>query len=92
MRLSRGDPINNQSLGYIPSSLTGGGTAVEIASVNPDGSGHLEVTMGGNSLSFLTGVVIRFERTAVGAWTCVIDQQAALKWDERYRPKGCVIL
>lgn len=92
MRLSRGDPINNQSLGYVPSSLTAGTVAVEIATANPDGSGHLEVTMGGKSLSFLAGVVIRFDRSAGGAWTCVIDKQAAFKWEDAFRPKGCVVM
>ena len=92
MRLSRGDTINNQSLGYSPSALTTGNGTAEIASVNPDGSGHLQVTMGDNSLSFLAGVVIRFERAADGAWRCVINKQAASKWEENYRPKGCVVL
>ncbi|XKH02534.1 pilin [Marinobacter nauticus] len=90
--LTNSSTINNTSLGYTPSQLTTGNTATEIATTNPDGSGHLQVTMGGSTQSGLTGLVIRFERTPVGDWSCVIDSSAASGWKMSYTPAGCTVI
>ncbi|MCG8523346.1 MAG: pilin [Pseudomonadales bacterium] len=87
--LSGSTPVNNETLGYSPSSLTDGSASVEIATVNPDGSGHMEVTMGGNAHPNLTGIVIRYERNIDGAWSCSIDRTAAPNWQSRLVPSGC---
>lgn len=84
--------INNQSLGYTPSSLTTGDFSTEIATVNADGSGHLEVTVGGSAHPNLTDVVVRFERSSAGVWTCVIDRSSAPNWKDSYRPGSCSVL
>jgi type IV pilus assembly protein PilA len=87
--LSASTPVNNETLGYSPSAMTVGSSAIEIATVNPDGSGHIEVTMGGNAHPNLAGIVIRYERSIGGAWTCVIDRTAAPNWQSRLLPPGC---
>lgn len=91
--LSNNEPINNASLGYVPSQLTTGNTATEIATANADGSGHLQVTMGGSAQSGLAGLVIRFERTTAGQWSCVIDKTAVSGfWKASYKPSGCTVI
>lgn len=83
---------DNGTLGYVPSSLTTGTSTVNIGIVNPDGSGHLEVTMGANAHPILAGLIIRYERTSAGVWSCVIDRSSALLWNGSYRPGQCLIL
>jgi len=87
--LSNNEAINNASLDYMPSQLTTGDTATEIATANPDGSGHLEVTMGGNAQAGLAGLIIRFERDATGEWSCIIDTSATSGWQAGYTPAAC---
>lgn len=88
--LSDNEAINNASLGYVPSRLTTGSAATEIATTNADGSGHLQVTLGGRVLGSLAGAVVRFERSTEGRWQCVIDTGAAAGWRNSYLPAGCV--
>lgn len=90
--LSESSAPDNEALGYVPSSLTNGAAIINIGVVNPDGSGHLEVTMGGTAHPNLTGVVIRYERTSTGAWSCVIDRSAASLWNPSYSPGHCLVL
>ena len=89
-RLSNNEAINNASLGYVPSQLTTGDKATEISTANTDGSGHLQVTLGGRVQGGLAGAVIRFERNTEGRWQCVIDAGAASGWRNSYLPTGCV--
>jgi len=79
----------NADIGYVPSNLTSGNPATDIATFNPDGSGHIQVTLGGNAHPNVAGAVVRFERTSAGAWSCVIDTSAAGGWKDRYLPAGC---
>jgi len=90
--LTNNEAINNANLGYVPSSLTTGTTATEIGTTNPDNSGHLQVTMGGNAQSELAGLVVRFERSAAGQWACIIDTSAASGWQASYRPAACSVI
>ncbi|WP_111495779.1 pilin [Marinobacter bohaiensis] len=83
--------VTNESLGYTPSELTTGSSAVEIAVINPDGTGHLQVTMGGNAQQNLSGLVIRFQRSSSGRWSCIIDKSAVPSWKESYKPAGCAV-
>ena len=48
-QVSVSGPVTNDALGYTPSDLTSGNAATPIAVVNADGSGHMQVTMGGNA-------------------------------------------
>jgi type IV pilus assembly protein PilA len=50
------------------------------------------VTLGGNVQSGLAGVILRFERTAAGKWTCILDKSAATGWMASYAPKGCTVI
>ncbi|MBE0487351.1 pilin [Marinobacter sp.] len=84
--------INNQSLGYSPSNLTTGNTATEIGTVNVDGSGHLQVTMGGRAHPNLAGVILRHERTVAGVWSCVVDKTGAAQWRPSYTPANCTAI
>ncbi len=89
--LSGNSGVNNQSLGYSPSNLTDDPVA-EIATVNADGSGHLQVTMGGKAHPILVNVIVRHERTVSGAWACVIDRTAAPQWRDSFNPGNCTVL
>lgn len=84
--------ISNQSLGYSPSDITVGNGGLQIGSLNSDGSGHLQVTLGGRAHPNVTGAIIRFERTVTGRWSCVIDKSAASRWDAGYNPGNCTVL
>jgi len=90
--LSNSDPITNNGLGYTPSQLTTGSASTQIATTNADGSGHLEVTMGGTAMTGLAGLVVRFERNTSGAWSCFIDTSAASGWEASYTPSSCTAL
>ena len=91
-RLASGGSLTNQDIGYSPSGLTTGSSAVDIAVMNADGSGHLEVTLGGNAHGSLFGVIVRFERAVGGTWRCVIDKSAAAQWSDLYAPADCRVL
>lgn len=91
-RAANSQSIDNDSLGYVPSSLTTGDFGIEIVTVNPDGSGHLQVTMGVDAYPTLVGTIIRYERSVEGLWSCVIDKSAAAGWPDTYQPRGCTVL
>ncbi|HTN33764.1 MAG TPA: pilin, partial [Marinobacter sp.] len=72
------------------SNLTSGSLAINIGGLNPDGSGQLKVTMGGNAHPNLTGLIISFDRDTSGRWECVIDNTlVASSWKSSYLPSGC---
>lgn len=91
-RLAQNGVFTNSDIGYSPSALTTGSSATDIAMLNPDGSGHLEVTMGGNAHGNLTGVVLRLERSVGGTWNCLVDTSGAANWSDRYSPSGCTVI
>lgn len=90
VQVNNSGSVENETLGYVRSDLVVG--AGDIGVVNPDGTGHIEVTMGGKSHPNLAGVVIRFERSAAGIWQCFIDKSASVDWVGAYRPKGCNVI
>ncbi len=92
IQVASGGTVKNLDLGYVPSNLTDGAMAKDIAAVNPDGSGRIEVTLGGSAHSHLTGVVIRYVREPVGRWVCEIDISAASSWRDAYGPTWCRVL
>lgn len=91
-RLAQNGALVNSDIGYSPSPLTTGTPATDIAVLNADGSGHLEVTMGGNAHGSLNGVVLRLERSVSGTWDCVVDTSGAADWSDRYSPSGCTVI
>jgi len=91
-RLANGATVENSDIGYSPSSLTTGTLAVDIAVLNPDGSGHIQVTMGGSAHGDIVGVVLRLERSVAGSWDCMIDPSGASNWRDRYSPNGCTVI
>jgi len=91
-QVSNSDTVTNAELGYVPSNLTTGDAATNIAVANADGSGHLQVTLGGNAHPNLTDVIVRFERTVNGTWQCVIDPSAAPRWSNSLRPGACNVI
>ena len=90
--LARNNVINNEVLGYVPSALTNGSTSVPVGQVSADGSGHLEVTLGGNSHSVLVGIIVRYVRAADGSWHCEIDPSAASRWKDEFSPSFCSVM
>lgn len=89
-RLAQSLGVTNAEIGYVPSELTTGDTATDIALFNADGSGLIQVTMGSRAHPYLTGLVLKYERDANGTWTCVIDNSAVVAyWRNSYLPTGC---
>ncbi len=88
-RVSQMGSVTNASLGYIPSDLTTGNGATNISILNGDGSGHMQVTLGGNAHPAVSGAVVRLARNVSGVWTCVIDPDGAADWSATYLPPGC---
>lgn len=91
-QISSSGSVTNQELGYTPSSLIDGPVSGDVGIVNPDGSGHIEVTMGDKAHPQLSGVIIRFVRTVAGEWSCHIDKSAAVRWKDSFAPQNCSIL
>lgn len=88
-QIHRSDTVTNADLGYEPSQLTTGNPAADIAVANSDGSGHIEVTIGGDAHPNIEGVVIRLQRSPAGEWQCLVDPSVAARWQADYMPKGC---
>lgn len=84
--------LNESSIGYVVSPLTDFDATDDIVVINADGSGHLEVTIGGNAHPNLSGTVIRHERDENGNWRCVLDNAATAVWRDSYNPGGCELL
>jgi len=91
-QLSSFGAVTNSELGYSVSSLTTGNSLTSISVVNADGSGHLQVTMGGSAHPNLAGVIVRFERSSAGSWQCVIDPSAASGWKDEFSPGSCSVI
>lgn len=84
--------VTNSSIGYTPSNLTSGDLSIDIGMLNPDGSGQLQVTMGGNAHPNVSGLILRFDRSDSGRWACVIDNSGAVSaWKSSYLPPGCLL-
>jgi len=90
-RLTRSGSLANVEIGYVPSSLTTGSAGANIAEFNTDGSGHLQVTLGGDAHPAIHGVVVRMVRLVTGGWRCVIDKSAVAGWKDSYLPNGCSV-
>tara|TARA_R110000823_G_scaffold29351_5_gene85217 strand:+ start:905 stop:1342 length:438 start_codon:yes stop_codon:yes gene_type:complete len=88
-RTGSGGSVTNDDIGYNPSNLTDGSQAVNIGTLNPDGSGQLRVTLGGSAHPNLTGLILRFDRDVAGKWECVVDNTAVSSWKSSYLPSGC---
>lgn len=91
-RVSRSGSVTNGDLGYKPSDLTTGNNAVDIGAVNGDGSGQLEVTLGGTSHPAVSGVVIRWIRASSGSWNCSIDRSTVTNWENSFAPPNCSVI
>ncbi|MDR9425099.1 MAG: pilin [Marinobacter sp.] len=87
--ITGGTVVSNSQLGYRPSGLTTGNVGSDIAVLNSDESGHIEVTMGGSAHPGIVGVSVRYERSPSGLWSCVVDASAAARWRPSYMPNHC---
>lgn len=92
VQLAKGGSVANSDLGYVPSDLTTGNVMTDVGVANGDGSGHIEVTMGGRAHPNLSGVVVQILRDTNGRWMCTIDVSSASGWQNNYRPDGCTVL
>ena len=88
-RMGSNGGVANGDIGYTPSNLTTGSQSVDIGVLNADGSGQLQVTMGGTVHPDLAGLILRFDRSPVGTWECVLDNSAVTAWKAFYLPSGC---
>lgn len=91
-QVSNGRSVTNADIDYVPSGLTRGNLGTDVGVTNADGSGHLEVTLGGNAHPNLNGLIIRFERSNSGAWQCFLDPSAATGWNDEFGPSSCIVL
>lgn len=91
-RLVDSETVTNNVLGYTVSDITTGSSGVDIGVVNPDGSGHLEVTLGGNAYPVLSGLVVRYERSTNGDWQCLINRSAVSGWKSSFAPASCTVI
>ena len=88
--VGRNQPVTNTAIGYTPSNITTGTSATDIATLNADGSGQLQVTLGGNAHPRVSGVQVTFQRSPAGSWDCVIDPSGNPSgWQDIYLPPGC---
>lgn len=79
-QLSKGQyVISNTDLGYVASNLTVAASG-DIANFLSDGSGSLQVTIGGTVNSTVSGIHISILRSADGVWNCDIDESATAAW------------
>lgn len=82
--------VTNSDIGYSPSSLTNADLGTDIGMLKSDGSGQLQVIMGGNAHSNVSGLILRFDRNTAGQWECVIDNiGVASTWRSSYLPPDC---
>lgn len=89
-QVSRSGTVTNADLRFAPSDMTTAILGVNIGSVNADGSGHIEVTMGGSSHPHIHGLAIRLERSSGGEWACKLDNAAVTgNWQSLYLPESC---
>ncbi len=91
VQISNAGPVTDTDLGYVPSNLVVNGLG-NVGAANSDGTGHIQVTIGGNSHPDIAGVVLRMERSATGIWQCVIDRSVSVRWAEAYTPNGCSVI
>lgn len=90
VQVSQNGPVTNDRLGFVPSGLTTATSATDVASANADGSGHIQVTMGGTAHPLVRGLVVKLERSASGVWQCLIDNTAVSSgWRSEFLPQGC---
>jgi len=80
--------ISNAELGYTSSNLTVAVTS-DIASFLADGTGSLELTLGGSASAVVAGARIAVVRSSNGSWSCHLDTSAASAWKATYMPSGC---
>lgn len=92
LQIANGRSVSNSELGYVPSGLTDGTLTTDIGVANPDGTGHIEVTMGGSAHSDLTGLLLRFVRSTDGAWRCEINPSGAVRWNDALSPDFCIVI
>ncbi len=87
--LTRGEHvISNADLGYTASNITQ--TVVgNVAQFLADGSGSLQVSVGGNASAVVAGTRISILRSVNGTWSCDVDESAAGAWKPSYMPSGC---
>ncbi len=91
-QVSNGRGVTNADIDYVPSNLTTGNAATDVGVANADGSGHLEVTLGGSAHPNLQGLLVRFERSSAGAWRCLLDPSATTGWSNEFSPSSCAVL
>jgi type IV pilus assembly protein PilA len=89
-QVSRSASVTNSDLRFNPSDLTTATAGTDIGVVNPDGSGHMMVTMGGTSHPHVHGLTVRLARTATGEWSCKLDNSSMVaNWQSLYLPESC---
>lgn len=80
--------ITNQELGFVRSNLMAA-VSGDVAFFGGDGSATLQVVLGNDALSRVSGAAIRLSRSIDGVWACEIDSSGAAGWKDFYMPQGC---
>ena len=74
-----------EDLGYVASNITTGSLTIKEFT---GGAGSLEVQLGGEASTAVTGARIVLSRAANGSWSCAITN-APETWKDTYTPTGC---
>ncbi len=80
--------VANSDLGYTRSNLTAV-VSGNVATFSADGSGYLEVTLGGDASTAIAGARLSVIRSSAGTWSCIVDGSGARAWKDSYLPSGC---
>jgi type IV pilus assembly protein PilA len=79
--------FDDDDLGYVASNITTESLSISFTSGN-SGAGYLEVTLGGDAATAVTGTTIQLSRDVSGNWACDITG-AGGSWKSSYMPAGC---
>ncbi|GAA0841554.1 type 4a pilus biogenesis protein PilA [Marinobacter szutsaonensis] len=72
-------------LGYTTSNLISGLNV----NFNDNGSGGIVATVGTDASTAIAGTSLGINRSAAGAWSCVVTGTSTGAWDDSFRPTGC---
>lgn len=92
VQITRSGGVTNSDIGYGPSKFIVSEVNRDIAVSYADGSGAIEVLLGGIVHNVLRGATLRLVRTSNGVWNCTVRPLELQKWKSEYAPKSCIAI
>lgn len=62
-----------------------------ISPGNPPNTWRFQLVVGDTASSYLHGLILTYDRDAVGNWTCVVNNDAITIWKDKFNPPNCTI-